>query len=152
MSGTYKVVFRGDILPGQSLAEVRTRLGELFKLDEAGLNKLFCGRPVTLKRNLDATAAGKWCEALQRAGAVAESRPEDPDQGGAPPVAAASYGFDLAPVGADVLKPNERRAPEGPAVVVPPLQVAEVGADVLKPEERRTFAELDLDLSHITLE
>jgi hypothetical protein len=62
------------------------------------------------------------------------------------------YGFDLAPVGTVVLKANARRAPVGPAVVVPPLQVADVGADVLKPEERRTFAELDLDLSHITLE
>lgn len=56
---TMQLVFAGELLAGESRAEVRRRLGELLKLDDARLDTLFCGRQVVIKRGLDDATAGQ---------------------------------------------------------------------------------------------
>lgn len=71
----YDIVFRGDILPGHQLVQVKQRLAQLFKADEARINALFVGGAVPLKRNLDKAAADKYQAVLRKAGADVQVAP-----------------------------------------------------------------------------
>jgi len=65
----FDIIFRGDIVFGHQLADVKLRLQQLFKADAAKVDALFSGRPVPLKRGLDKASAEKYKDALTRAGA-----------------------------------------------------------------------------------
>ena len=141
MTTTYKLIFRGDIVPGYAMADVRAKLKELFRLDDALLAKLFSGRPVAIKKNLDEATANKWCELLQAAGALVESVPES---GSAPPAEAAAPGQARASRtpppsgGADVAGAAAgAEGEESGAGANYGLALSPVGADVLNPSERR---------------
>jgi hypothetical protein len=134
---------------------VRQKLQQLFSVDDDGINKLFCGRPVTIKKQLDQASAEKWCAALLKAGAIVKMSPD-----GEPASASAESGNTgagrppqplVAPIGADVLRPEERRKQAAVAPNTDHLSLDEPGADVLRPEERRIIEDLDLDLSHLSL-
>ena len=68
----YDIIFRGDIVLGQQLAEVKLRLQQLFKTDATKIDSLFIGRPVPLKRNLDLSSAQKYRDVLIKVGAQVE--------------------------------------------------------------------------------
>ncbi len=149
----YDVFFRGDIVPGQRLHEVRERLRQLFKLDDARLNALFSGRPMAIRRDLGASDAERYRVALREAGALVELRPLDvPD---APSVVdnPANPGgeWSLAPVGADVLQPEERIPVAPVSVDISGLEVAPPGADVLREDERRRVVVRNVDTTHLGL-
>lgn len=65
----FNIVFRGDIVAGHKLPEVKQRLAQLFKIDTAKVEPLFSGRAVVLKRNLDSATANKYQQVLTKAGA-----------------------------------------------------------------------------------
>lgn len=65
----FDIIFRGDIVLGHQLADVKAKLQQLFKADAAKVEALFSGRPVPLKRGLDLASAEKYKEALLKAGA-----------------------------------------------------------------------------------
>lgn len=65
----FSIVFRGDLVPGHGLADVKAKLAKLFKTDEAKVEKLFSGSLVPLKSNLDAATAEKYRQVLTAAGA-----------------------------------------------------------------------------------
>ena len=180
MAELFNVVFRGDIAPGNTLAEVRQRLREHFHLNEAQVDQLFSGRPVVVKKNLDATRASQFREVLVELGALTQLRavvhgdtaPPAPPSAtvsadSEPATVSASNGpttmspaapgtaldaVTVEPPGADVLKPEERSRPQQRHIAVDHLSVDSAGADVLKPHERKRVVELDLDLSHLQLE
>ena len=60
----FDIVFRGDLMPGHKLPEVKARLARLFKIDAARVEPLFSGAAVVLKRNLDRATADKYVAAL----------------------------------------------------------------------------------------
>lgn len=68
----YNLVFRGDIVLGHNLAEVKLRLAKLFKVNETQLERLFSGRPVVIKKSLPKAEADRYSEALFKAGAQVE--------------------------------------------------------------------------------
>lgn len=68
----YNLVFRGDIVLGHNISDVKLRLGKLFKVNDAQLERLFSGRPVVIKKNLPKLEADRYTEALQQAGAQVE--------------------------------------------------------------------------------
>lgn len=149
----YDVFFRGDIVPGQRLHEVRERLRQLFQIDDARLNTLFSGRPMAIRRDLGASDAERYRVALREAGALVELRPLDvPD---APSVVdnPANPGgeWSLAPVGADVLQPEERIPVAPVSVDISGLEVAPPGADVLREDERRRVVVRNVDTTHLGL-
>ncbi|GAB1258948.1 hypothetical protein NBRC116494_34500 [Aurantivibrio plasticivorans] len=65
----FDIVFRGDIVLGHTLPEVKQRLAQLFKIELAKVDALFTGKAVPLKRNLDKVSAEKYKAALVKAGA-----------------------------------------------------------------------------------
>lgn len=124
----YDIIFRGDIVFGHQLAEVKLKLQQLFKADAAKIDALFTGRPVPLKRNLDEVTANKYRDVLLKAGAMVEVCSSDKSPANSPPkpaaqprpqsaasVAPAYAAWTLAPVGADLLPASER--PAKPAAV-----------------------------------
>ncbi|MEH6492186.1 YjgN family protein [Halopseudomonas sp.] len=71
MSDSFKVVFKGELVPGMEEPAVR---GELLRLgfDERQVQSLLTGRQVTIKSNLDAAKAERYRQRLQAAGLITE--------------------------------------------------------------------------------
>lgn len=186
MSERYDVYFRGDIAPGQKMGEVRQRLQALFKLDDERAAKLFSGRPLPIRRDLERRSAEQYRATLLQAGALVELRaseagevladsppvsqtapqPARQESAGQPPErpplatpsegetesAAPDEGLSLAPVGADVLSPEEKVVVEAVEVDISGLDLAPAGTDLLQSDEKRVIEDLDIDLSHLSVE
>lgn len=156
----YDLLFRGDIVPGRRLDEVKARVRELFQIDDARLAGLFSGRPVLIRRDLGAPEAERYRSALVEAGALVELRPAAGSVVAAAqalPVAEAatrtvSADWGLTPVGSDLLRPEERRGSAPRAVDVGHLSVQPPGADMLRPEERPKVVPVSVDTSHLGLQ
>lgn len=155
----YDLLFRGDIVPGRQLDDVKARVRELFQIDDARLASLFSGRPVLIRRDLGAAEAERYRDALAAAGALVELRPVSgsPEDAAAPAAVApqsstAAGDWSLTPVGADLLRSEERAQSAPRAVDVGHLSVAPSGADVLRPEERREVAPRIVDTSRLGLQ
>ena len=131
----FDIIFRGDIVIGHQLQQVKQSLQQLFKADEARIQQLFAGRPVPLKRGLDAATAEKYRAVLFKAGAMVEVRPaasgaaaRDAGTAGAATTAApVAAGFSLAPPGSLLLTVAERRR-------LPPVEIDTSGISVRDPE------------------
>ncbi len=110
MSGQeFDIIFRGDIVFGHQLADVKLRLQQLFKADAAKVDALFSGRPVPLKRGLDLASAEKYKEALIRAGAQVD-------------IVAAG---ETKPVSASAARPVPRPPVSTPMPAAAPLTLAQ---------------------------
>lgn len=174
----FDIVFRGDILPGHQLMEVKQRLGQLFKADENKINALFTGAAVPLKRNLEKTVAEKYVKALNQAGAEVQlmaagaltartqnrkaPQPRRPvAETPATPSAAATSSAAIKPAKtmtlAERLAAQEREAaaaapaPQEVQQDSSGLTLAPVGSDVLKPEERQVVEAVEVDTSALNL-
>ena len=166
MSATCSVIYRGDIAPGATLAEVRQRLQDFFNLDDTRAGQLFSGRPVTVKKNVDREKAEQFRALLASMGALAEVRDSAADAAPSPapaagpavapaPVTAPGSGLDgvtVEPPGADVLRPGERNPEVHREIATGHLSLDSPGADILKPHERKKPVEVHLDLSRLRLE
>jgi len=162
----FDVFFRGDIVAGQSVVEVKERLAGLFKLETAQVEQLFSGRPTSIRRNLDEASARKYEQALLKIGALAELRLVKVEEAPAaqtvaetsaagspaePPVepANADSGLSLAPAGSDVLRPDERANVEVTEVDVSALALEPGGGEILRDEEKRSVEATQVDTSHL---
>lgn len=74
-SQLYRIVFDGEINRGSTLAQVKRDLAALFQADAEVIDQLFSGRPIVLKRGLDAETAIQYVSAMSRAGAVSRMEP-----------------------------------------------------------------------------
>ena len=112
----FDIIFRGDIVLGHQLQDVKQRLQQLFKVDATKVDALFTGRPVPLKRGLDEATANKYRDVLLKAGAQVEvcpagsvkTAPREAPSSAPVPAPARPAGWSLAPVGAYLLTPTER--------------------------------------------
>ena len=78
----YDVIFEGQVASGQDVEVVKKKLAAVFKLDEQAVSRLFSGRPVFVKRDVDFEAASKYWEVFDKVGAVCRMEPvktEDED-------------------------------------------------------------------------
>ncbi|PCJ38294.1 MAG: hypothetical protein COA75_00595 [Cellvibrionales bacterium] len=154
----FDVFFRGDIVAGQSVGDVKERLAGLFKLEAAKVEQLFSGRPTAIRRNLDEAGAKKYEQALLKIGAIAELRPVKVDAPAAEavtpaPVAAKRNPFLEPAKQAPVATPASLSEPaEQPAADGGDMSLAPVGSDVLRPDERSNVAATDIDVSALALE
>jgi hypothetical protein len=158
----YAVIFRGDIVMGQSLPDVKQRLKQIFKVDDARIDNLFKGKPVPLKTHLTQDDAEKYRLILRKAGAVvvveamSQAKP-------APTVSKAtasstgilrpSAQWRLAPVGSR-LSDSSAAASTPKIISLAHLTVAPQLGNLLKDNERPSIPEatinansLDWDLS-----
>lgn len=86
MSGVlYNVDFSGRIIPGWELDEVKSNMAELLKADEATIYKLFSGKRIVIKKNIDQQTALKINNVLKDAGADCEISPTGSGRTTAPP-------------------------------------------------------------------
>lgn len=159
MSDLYNVMFRGDILPGHNLPEVKTRVAALFKLDDAKLAAVFSGKPVVLKKDCDLATAEKIKAALAKVGADSEIKST-----AALAQAAAPAAKPVPPAAAKPLVPppaTPRPAPAAPAPAsaaamandAAGLKVAPVGMVMTEAEraaQRKPPVQVKID--HISLE
>ena len=175
----FEVIFRGDVVPGQSVLEVKSRLAELFGVPPAKVEQMFSGRPVVIKRDLDEGAAARYRAVLKDAGALVDIRPVESvaETGSAanrraekvppavdglsdPKTATAQSGSEnsepeetigVAPMGADILLAEYRKDFTPREVDTSHMTVQEPGADVLKEDEKSPSIERDVDTSHLSV-
>jgi len=77
----YKIVFEGKIAEGYSIEDVKKNLASLYSVDVGEIERLFTGRPIVLKENLDYQTAIKDKGIFEKTGAVCSvvSMEKDPD-------------------------------------------------------------------------
>ncbi len=79
----YDLVFKGQLVKSVELNVAKRNLAALFKITPEKTEALFSGKPVVLKRNLDADAANKYRVAIKKAGALVDlvlSKPPEKKQ------------------------------------------------------------------------
>lgn len=84
----FEVAFSGKIAEGADLAQVKAKVGAMFKADAAKLAQLFSGSRIVIKKNIDAATAKKYQVALKNAGAVCEVKSLSKAAATAPPAPA----------------------------------------------------------------
>jgi hypothetical protein len=145
---TYDIIFRGDIVLGQQLKEVKLRLQQLFKTDAAKIDGLFSGKPVPLKRNLDLISAQKYRDALIKAGAQVELiLSPDANLTSAPTIKTTEVIKVAVP-------PPSLHIPAPPALkeeMAGNWSLAPVGAQLLPIEERSVVVPNSIDISALSL-
>ena len=67
---SYNIIFRGEIAEGKDIGEVKKNLASLFKVNDEKIEKLFSGRPVNIKKNVEQSTALKYKAAIEKAGAL----------------------------------------------------------------------------------
>lgn len=161
MSERFRLIFRGEVLPGQHPAVVRKRLSQAASFDDAALDRLFSGRPVVLKREADRATAARFQVLFKKAGArlrvmpveaaaVQDSPPPDSGPVSGPTTAAEASGeggLTLLPPGAPVLREDERTPWRPREIDTSRLNLD--GAQYVVPEESRPLPAPDV--SHLTL-
>ena len=77
-SGTYKVMFEGQVLDGFELKQVKAALGERLRIAPEQIERLFCGRRVRVKENIEKETAEKYVAVFKACGARAHIEGEVP--------------------------------------------------------------------------
>ena len=155
MSETFSVIFRGDILPGHALPDVKARMAQLFKLDDAKLAAVFSGKPVALKKDCDGATAEKMKAVLTKAGADVEIRPNQAAPAPNPAPVAPPKPVATAPGPVPAAKPSTTppATPPAQAAAAGALKVAPVG-QVMTEAERAALRKppVQVKIDHISLE
>lgn len=71
IDGKFDVIFRGQIVKGSDLNDVKNNLVSLFKSSLNAVEPLFSGADIKIKKSLDYATAMKYQSALKQAGALA---------------------------------------------------------------------------------
>jgi hypothetical protein len=83
----FDILFAGELMGDADPDEVRSQLQQRLKLSEETAARLFSGRALVLKRDVDAATASRYREIFRNAGALIETRPVSPrDASPQPPV------------------------------------------------------------------
>jgi hypothetical protein len=127
----YDLSYRGLLSPGADPDEARRRLGAIFKLKEAGLDRLFTGKPVIVKRDVDAPTAAQFERIFAQAGAELTVVPIN--------------GGDAEP---EPAAPEEDESPQGLSIDTSMLSLAPPGGVL---EEPPPAVSLELDISYLSL-
>ncbi len=128
MSGTlYNVDFSGRIIPGWELDEVKSNLAVILKANEETIYKLFSGKRIVIKKNVDHQTALKINNMFKDAGADCMITPiDDGSTTAPPPLPAQSLQMDhTAPMDQAAPVPAAKNTT---AVESPPAAVAQTSA------------------------
>ncbi len=128
----YQIVFRGDIAIGQAIEQVKARMGQLFKLSPPQVEKLFVGSAVVLKRGLSQDKAMQYKQAFAKTGAIVSVVAEAKSSQNKRPRESV---MSLAPVGADLSPPADRRKQSQSPPHTDHLSVRANSGNLLDPEE-----------------
>lgn len=97
----FNVIFRGEILPGKDVANVKKRLRTFLKIDVEAIERLFSGAAVTIRKDVDAATGQKFEQVFSTAGAVCYLEPVGGGDalaaGSSPAVSSPSVPTNLSP-------------------------------------------------------
>lgn len=130
----YSVIFTGRIVDGAEPAAVKANLAKLFRVDAERVESMFAGKPLVIKKNLDAEKARSYRDALAKAGAavsVVEEGDPDAARTAVQPAPAPTPAPTRAPAAA--AGPGTDSAPPQPPQA-PDLTIAEVGVTLVEHE------------------
>ncbi|WP_295404207.1 hypothetical protein [uncultured Thiocystis sp.] len=132
----FDLSFDGTLVPDADPSAVRRQLGALFKLDDAGVARLFTGKPVFVRHAVDVATAAKFERVFAQAGAVLTIAPceearvqsevaehGDADPNEASPVRAEASPAPSAPSGLALAPQDGFLEPTGP-VKIPDLDTS----------------------------
>lgn len=71
----YDIFFSGQIMEDQDEADVRSKIGMMFKAGPEQLERLFSGKPAKIKAGVDLDKAVKYRVAFRDAGALVDIKP-----------------------------------------------------------------------------
>ncbi len=162
----FDLVFKGELARGAELQQAKQNLKALFRITDEQVESLFSGKPITLKKGVDAAAANTYRVAMKKAGALVNvvasaapsktqtSKPASSTEAAAPArtpsagVSAASEGDAVqTALGAQPDKPHEPRKP----IASPDFGVAELGTDLVSEAEISRPQPVVVDVSHISV-
>ncbi len=180
----YDIYLTGKLADNVSPAIAAQRLATLFKSTPETMAGLITGKAQLLKRGVDKNTALKYRDALQNAGCEVAFKAQTTaatetsaamNAAPSPTPAAPNSGLQLAPVGEDLLRPNEHAtvtavvvatehlslAPVGPlpAIATPStaapdisqLSLASAGGNLLEESERTIVAAITPDIAGLSL-
>jgi hypothetical protein len=143
----FDLSYEGLILTDADPDVVRSRIGQIFKLNDKGVERLFTGKPVIVKRDVDRDTAMHFERVFARAGAVLTTKLVEPAGLDAEPGS-----VEVAPVEArdSKFRADPAQGPEG--LSTPPtgsgLALAALFGDL---EDVPPVAAPDLDTSYLSL-
>ena len=70
MDTRYNIIFDGQTAPDKDIQAVKDALIRTLKTDARSIEMLFTGKPVMIKRNVDAAVAQKYQKTFEAAGAI----------------------------------------------------------------------------------
>ncbi|WGL18012.1 hypothetical protein PVT68_06855 [Microbulbifer bruguierae] len=160
---TYSVIFRGDLEPGYTTADVKANFARLFKAGPETLEKLFSGRPLALKKGLGKAQAEQLQATLAKFGAQSTMKVEGEEgQPLAEKVASAPVTppapraeaegkvreseLTLAPMEGYLVKDNERQKVEPVQVQVSHLSLQPEGGNLVQESEREVVSPVDVQV------
>ncbi|RPI74487.1 MAG: DUF2628 domain-containing protein [Desulfobacteraceae bacterium] len=79
MEKRYNIVFKGELVLGYHIQDVRDALSAKFKIDGMALGRLFSGKPQIIKKAVDPDTARKFLLMMEKIGARCKMEPVDPD-------------------------------------------------------------------------
>jgi len=156
--GTFQVIFSGAIVEHADPEMVKANVGRVFSLDADKVEKLFCGRQLVLKKDIDQSTAERYKLTMQRAGALCEiedtavaadqEKPGTPEQTAeiTPAASEGETGFSVAPAGITLIESEP--VPDAD-IDTGDMDMAEAGITLAEPEE---FVEAEFDLSAMTMD
>lgn len=152
----FNVIFRGEVVPGHNVADVKARFAQLFKTEPAKVEHFFAGKPVVLKANCDRATSDKFRTVLEQAGAIVEIRSAAPPAPAASPAPAAPK--PAAPVSAPApapaaAAPAPAAAPRPAPAAAPadPWSLSAPGSELLRPDEVVHAEPVKVDISQISV-
>jgi hypothetical protein len=123
----FDILFSGQLIQGRDPDSVRQQVGRLFKASPEQLERLFCGRPVVIKKGVDLEAASRYRLAFRQAGALVDIRPAGAP-GTAPQTPAPQTPAPRTPAPGMTLTPANTGSLEDCAPVVVPVPLPDISA------------------------
>lgn len=125
---SYSLIFRGDLLPGYTVADVKANFARLFKTGPEMVEKLFSGRPLAIKKGLSQAQAEQLQAKLAGVGAQTSIKAEG----------------EAAPAPAPAARPD-------PAATGPDWSIAPMEGNLVKEHEREKKQAVQVDVGHLSL-
>lgn len=145
---SFDIYFLGEMLPDADPEKVRRGVARLFKIQESAVDRLFSGKPVRVKQEVDADTASRYRAAFRDIGALVQILPSGsptPAAKPAPTPAAPDLPRDGVTAGAGQTRaPSDRHQAD-------PVPAAAITADLAEPgailDHRAPPAPAEIDTS-----
>ena len=152
----YDIYFAGEIIEGRVLEEVKSAVGDIFKVSDNKLAHLFSGKPIRVKVDIDQETAISYRVAFREAGALIQvvptgSSPDDKSQ----PTKTAQNQTTSKASSLELLPPRSGDlsdcAPPPPHFDMPSFEGMQLSPEGAVLDESRPAAEPDIDIHELTM-